>query len=96
MLDLGTLRVNDRVRLRCPVSGCNPGTVGTVIRTLTAHEPDGKQVPAVIVAWDIPRRRSRRAAQRTREVFTQHEQAVHWILERAEQTGLPGIERGLW
>jgi hypothetical protein len=96
VLDLGKLRVNDRVRLRRAVSGHDAGAVGTVVKTLTAHEPDGKTVPAVIVAWDTPRGRSRRVTRVTREVFTQHEQAVHWILDRAERISLSETEQGLW
>jgi len=90
MLDLTTLKVNDRVRLRLPMAGLDAGALGTVVKTLTAHEPDGRAVPAVIVSWDEAKTgRSSPSLKRRREGFTQHEQAVHGILERVEESSTP-------
>jgi len=85
MLDISTLRVNDRVRLLRPVSGHDPGTEGTVVRVLQAHEHGGEEVPAVIVAWHSPGGPSPRGDSEDWDGFTQHEQAVHAILERVVQ-----------
>jgi hypothetical protein len=85
MLDISTLRVNDRVRLLRPVSGHDAGTEGTVVRVLQAHENAGREVPAVIVAWHAPPGQSPKKGDGDDwDGFTQHEQAMHAILEKVE------------
>lgn len=96
MLDLGQLRVKERVRLRHPISGHNAGAIGTVVKTLTTREPDGSEVPAIVVVWDSPAQRLSRAEKPMREIFTQHEQAMHGILERAEEPVGHRQSRALW
>ena len=86
MLDISTLRVNDKVRLLRPVSGNDIGTIGTVVRVLRARERDGKEVPAVIVAWHPPSGGAEGARPAEWDAFTQHEQAMHAILEKADPT----------
>jgi hypothetical protein len=86
MLDISTLKVNDRVRLRRPVSGHDIGSIGTVVRVLRAHESNGKEVPAVIVAWHTSPHDSPAEGMEDWDGFTQHEQAMHTILEKVEMT----------
>lgn len=82
-LDLKSLRVGDRVRLRREISGYPAGTVGTVVESLSVKKTGNAMVPAVLIEWPTPAERFGPAAKPTRDEFTQTEQDRLELLELA-------------